>query len=127
MIKIKKWVAFVVFFGTLLGASLSALAGGTRGYLTYESVNKTGSSTVYSNSTGSNTYYAFYGGEWSSHGDLVVHAQVYYSGEYYDVKHVTLNSNNVSEDDSVYYAPFKLFRVKCAGTGRGMGWIQGQE
>ncbi len=99
----------------------------TRDYMTRETVEKTGSSTVYTNSTGTNIYSVFYGGTCTSGNiDLVVQG---YNGDWVDLTFpMSVNSGN--SDSGTYTDPsytYKIYRLKVSGfLGRGSGYIQGR-
>lgn len=109
----------------ILGSTMSVIAG-TNDYLSYESVIKSSSATVESNSTGTNTFYVFYGAR-CNNGIMTAQVQ-YYSDGWYNVPGATqFLSEGDSGEWSAYYAPFKLYRLKLGASGIGTGWIQGQE
>ncbi len=121
--KFKKIVVMLLGLSSGLLLSVSVFGLGT-----YVTVSKTGAGDVCSGSTGSNTYYAFYGGDRTS-GTMYVTAQYYEAGIWKDVPgFLTLNEYNTSDWSSVNMPPYKLYRVCLSGwTGRGSGWAQGQD
>lgn len=99
------------------------------GYLTKETVEKSGTATVHSNSTGTNSFGFDYGAERTA-GTLYVEVQYYDDqGNYSTIIPIrkTLNASNPKFSDIGYYPPCKMFRIQLSGsTGRGTGWIQGR-
>lgn len=118
-----------------IGTAIGVNAAQERGYATYESVYKTGSGTVYSLSTGTNTFYIRYGGSCNT-SEIRITPQVYMSesGKYEDTVNLYIDLKaGESDERRVYCSPFKIFRVKVSDprlltdTGTGMGYIQGLE
>lgn len=122
--------SLIIGIGTAIGVN----AAQERGYATYEAVYKTGSGTVYSLSTGTNTFYIKYGGSCDT-SEIRIMPQVYVSGTGNYANTVDLYIDlqaGESEDKRSYCSPFKIFRVEVSDpTGRdrgtGMGYIQGLE
>lgn len=115
-----------------MGTATVVNAAQERGYATYEEVYKTDSSTVYSLSTGTNTFSIKYGGTCYTSSIRIV-PQVYNSGDYVDTinLHIDLNAGE-SDEKRAYCSPFKIFRVKVThpplhSNGTGMGYIKGME
>ncbi|MDE6529324.1 MAG: hypothetical protein K2K96_00960 [Lachnospiraceae bacterium] len=99
----------------------------TRDYCSRETVYKTGPASAYSNSTGSNTFYVFYGAT-STYGLLTAQVQYYNNGWHNLVgaKHDAGEGNTHSW--SAQQSPYKLFRLALHNiTALGNGWIEGQE
>lgn len=118
---ISRNIVFCIVVGFVLSISTFALG-------EYVSVVKNSTAAVVSGSTGTNTFYAFYGG-YRTAGTLYVTAQYYEAGIYKDVPGgLALDSNNVTGQSSVRMPPYKIYRVMLYGSsGRGSGWIQGQD
>lgn len=121
-------ISMFVFIGVIsTGIAKAAL---TRNYCSYETATKNSSATAYSNSTGTNTWYVFWGAT-STQGTLGARVEGYYQGAYTNVLGGYLSVNyNQSAWDSVhdYTYTMKIFRVALVNSGaRGTGWIQGQE
>ncbi len=125
---------FVIALSLVLGAgtALGVNAAQERGYATYETAYKNGPGTVYSLSTGSNTFYIKYGGSCSV-SQIRITPQVYQDGKYEDTINLSINLNEGQSDEKrAYCSPFKIFRVKVSDPevidlGIGMGYIQGLE
>lgn len=120
--------SLIIGMGTAIGVN----AAQERGYATYEEVYKTGSDTVYSLSTGTNTFSIKYGGACYT-SDIRIIPQVYDSGVYVDTidLHIDLSAGE-SDEERAYCSPFKIFRVKVTyilfhPNGTGMGYIKGME
>lgn len=131
---VKRELVMVISLMIGMGTAIAVNAAQERGYATYEEVYKTDSSTVYSLSTGTNTFYIKYGGTCYTSSIRIV-PQAYYSnsGAYEDTVdlHIDLNAGG-SDEKRAYCSPFKIFRVKVTyplfhSNGTGMGYIQGLE
>lgn len=124
--------AMVTSLCILLGfCSALGVSAAEYGYATYETVEKTGSGTVYSGSTGTNTFHIKYGATCTS-GVLEYNPQVLGDNlTYCDMFGLggTLQAGETSGDRRASdLAPFKVFRMKLSGfSGRGTGFIQGLE
>lgn len=99
-----------------------------RDYMTKETVEKSGMSTAYSNSTGTNIWSVNYGATCTS-GTLTVTVQGY-DGDWYDLP-LSIHTLNAGESGSWTYTDpsysCKMYRLKLSGTlGRGNGYIQGR-
>lgn len=108
--------------------SATAVQAGVR-YLNYETVSKTGVGTVYSNSTGTNTFHVEFGASCTA-GTMYVTPQYYTGQGYRSINEASkmLDKGLSLPGESVYYSPAKIFRLELSGlTGRGNGWIQGKE
>lgn len=121
-----KRIKAIMLMTTVISSLLMAMV--VHGKGTYVTVTKDGIATVYSNSTGTNSYYVAYGGSRTS-GTLYVTLQYYDAGTYKDVPGgLTLDSGNSTGSTTAYYPPYKLYRLKLSGlTGRGSGNAQGQD
>lgn len=125
---------FVIAMSLVLGisAAIGVNAAQERGYATYETVYKNGPGTVYSLSTGTNTFNIKYGGSCSV-SQIRITPQVYQNGKYEDTLslHIDLDAGQ-SGEKRAYCSPFKIFRVEVSDprvidAGIGMGYIQGLE
>lgn len=100
----------------------------TRDYMTYESVEKTGSSTVYTNSTGTNIWSVNYGATCTS-GTLKITVQGY-DGGWNDLPLLEKTLNAGETGSWTYSDPsytYKVYRLKLSNiSGRGSGYIQGR-
>lgn len=100
----------------------------TRDYMTYETVEKTGITTVYTNSTGTNIWSVNYGATCTS-GTMTIMVQGY-DGGWHDI---LISERTLSAGESVstsYKDPnyeYKVYRLKLSGSSaRGNGYIQGR-
>lgn len=128
MLRKSKVLMLVICF--VIGISSAVVTeAATYGYLTKETVTKSGTATVHSNATGTNSF-AFNYGATRTAGSLTVEVQHYYEGSYLTIIPITriLNDNTeASFWDTGLYTGFKMFRIQLSGlTGRGSGWIQGR-
>ena len=98
----------------------------TYGYLTKETVTKSGLATVHSNSTGTNSFAFNYGASCRS-SSMLVEVQHYIDGKYVTIIPImkTISAGS-SFSDYGEYPGFKMFRIQLSGSGTGSGWIQGR-
>lgn len=126
MIKKSKVLMFTVCLVIGLFSAVVVEAA-TYGYLTKETVTKSGLATVHSNATGTNSFAFNYGATWKS-GSLTVDVQHYYEGNYLTIIPIrrVLKNTEASFSDCGQYPGFKMFRIQLSGSGTGSGWIQGR-
>lgn len=97
-----------------------------RDYMTKETVEKTGASTVYTNSTGTNIWSVSYGATCTK-GSMDILVQGLYEGEWQPLAAQTLSAG--SSGSWLYSDPsykYKVYRLRLSGSGRGNGFIQGR-
>lgn len=127
---LKKSKVLMIAMCFVIGLSSAVVVeAATYGYLTKETVTKSGAATVHSNATGTNSF-AFNYGATRTEGSLKVEVQHYYEGSYLIIVPITrtLDQNTESSfSDYGLYPAFKMFRIQLSGfSGRGSGWIQGR-
>lgn len=129
MKKRKNFMKLLLATGCVILGLGAATVVQARAYISYETVTKSGASAVYSNSTGTNLFHVDYGASCAS-GTLYATVQYYTANGYVDIAESTksLSAGETVRSASVYYSPYKIFRLKLSGvTGKGNGWIQGRE
>lgn len=129
MKKRKNFMKLLLATGCVILGLGAATVVQARAYISYETVTKSGISTVHSNSTGTNSFHVDYGASCTS-GTLYATVQYYTANGYENVPGATktLSAGGTVSSASVYYSPYKIFRLELSGTtGRGNGWIQGRE
>ena len=124
---LKKRVSIIVV-AVLLCFSINAFAA-LYGYNELVEVEKSSTNTVYSLSTGTNTFNVAYGGtNTSSIRSMSATVQYYLNSSYHDYpgSSHTLSAGE-TDDWRIIASPYKMFRLKLSGAGTGSGWIQGLE
>lgn len=124
----KKKILVAILFGVLFNTSNIFAA--NLAYNELVQVNKPNYNTVYSYSTGTNTYSVAFGGTNTHHHSNIKATVQYYAGNnnYQDYPGSTRNlSADTTNSWNIYASPYKTFRLKLSDSGTGTGWIQGLE